>query len=297
MLRAADVSRLACPKCHAALRFRGEEHRGVLERGALICDSCRSRWMVKDGLAHLYREDEVTGSDRLMRTVYNYFCHVHNVSVKVLLPLFQRGTEEQFRNGYMPRLELSDLKPRADGQPLRILEVGIGAGANLSLLRRDAPRGLAVEIWGVDLSPGMIGVLRRELDRDGDQGVRLMLADVHALPFPDGTFDRVFHVGGVNGFRDVSKALDEMARVAVPGTPIVVVDEQLDEGGRPNLYHRAMFKMVTWYDSDPHSPVEAVPPEAASIVEDQLSLFFFALTFKMPPPPEPKPRPKKQRST
>lgn len=238
--------------------------------------------MVKDGLSHLFREEEVTGSDRLMRTIYNYFCHVHNVSVKVLLPLFQKGTEEQFRDGYMPRLELSALRPRPDGRPLRILEVGIGAGANLPLIRRDAPPGLALEIWGCDLSPGMIDVLRRQLRKDGDRDVRLVMADVHALPFPDHSFDRVFHVGGVNGFRDPAKALDEMARVAVPGSPIVVVDEQLDLSQRPNLYHRAMFEMVTWYDSDPHSPVEAVPPEATSIVEDQLSLFFFALTFKMP---------------
>jgi SAM-dependent methyltransferase len=282
LLRIDDLPQVACPECRRPLRFRGAQRQGVLERGALLCDVCRSRWLVADGLAHLYREEHVQGSDRLMRTVYNSFCHIHNLSVKVLLPIFQRGTEEEFREGYLPRLELGALRPRADGRPLRILEVGIGAGANLPLLRRDAPPGLAVEIWGVDLSPGMIGVLRRQLRRQGDSDVRLVLGDVHALPFPDHSFDRVFHVGGINGFRDPARALDEMARVAVPGSPIVVVDEQLDESRRPNLYHRAMFKMVTWYDNDPHAPLEAVPPEATSVVEDQLSLFFFALTFKMP---------------
>lgn len=285
MLRVDDLPLVACPECRHPLRFRGAERHGVLERGALLCDECRSRWLVADGLAHLYRDEDVQGSDRLMRTVYNYFCHIHNVSVKVLLPVFQQGTEEEFREGYMPRLELGALRPRADGRPLRILEVGIGAGANIPFLRRDAPPGLALEIWGVDLSPGMLGVLRRDLRRQGDREVRLMMADVHALPFPDHAFDRVFHVGGVNGFRDPARALEEMARVAVPGSPIVVVDEQLDESRQPNLYHRAMFNMVTWYDNDPHSPVEAVPPGAASVVEDQLSLFFFALTFKMPEVP------------
>ncbi len=287
MLKAADVACLACPTCQKPLHFRGDLRGDFVHRGAMLCAGCRGRWMVKDGLARLYREEEITGSDRLMRTVYNSFCYVHNVSVKVLLPILQRGTEEDFRDGYMPRLELDALRPRKDGRPLRILEVGIGAGANLPLLRRDAPRGLAVELWGCDISHGMLGVLRRQLRREPHQDVRLVMADVHALPFPDGAFDRVFHVGGVNGFRDPARALDEMARVAAPGSPVVVVDEQLDEDARPGLYHRAMFKMVTWYDSDPHSPVEAVPPEASSIQEDQLSLFFFALTFKMPPPASP----------
>jgi SAM-dependent methyltransferase/uncharacterized protein YbaR (Trm112 family) len=282
MLKIDDLPMIACPECQEPVRFRGDQRFGTLLRGVLQCDACQSRWQVTDGIAELYREDKVVGSDRLMRTVYNYFCYVHNVSVKVLLPLFQRGTEEQFREGYLPRLELPALAPRPDGAPLRILEVGVGAGANLPFLRREAPPGLAVEIWGLDLSPGMLGVLRRDLRRAGEHDVRLVLGDVHALPFPDHSFDRVFHVGGINGFRDPAKALHEMARVAVPGSPIVVVDEQLDESARPNLYHRAMFKMVTWYDNDPHAPKEAVPRGATDVIEDQLSLFFFALTFKMP---------------
>jgi ubiquinone/menaquinone biosynthesis C-methylase UbiE/uncharacterized protein YbaR (Trm112 family) len=279
-----DMKRVACPRCRASLRFHGSTKSRRIVRGELACRGCDSRFEVEDGLARLYVEEEVRDSDWLMRIVYNSMAPFHNMAVEVLLPLFQQGTEEQFRSAYMPRLELPALKPRADGQPARILEVGIGAGANLRRVRRELPKDLPVEIWGCDLSLGMIEALLHETRFRPDRDLRLLLADAHALPFPDRAFDRVFHVGGINGFRDPRKAMAEMARVAIPGTPIVIVDEHLDADSDPGLYHRAMFKMVTWYDRDPHCPVEAVPPDAVEVIQDQLSMFFFCLSFAMGEP-------------
>lgn len=281
MLKVDDIAELACPQCLADLRLLGSPAGQDLHHGALACTGCDQRYRITDGLARLYRESQVTGSDRLMRLVYNSMAPWHNMAVRVLLPVFQQGTEDQFRSAYMPRLELDSLTPHPDGRPVRILEVGIGAGANLPLMRRALPPGLPVEIWGCDLSLSMLLTLRRDLRRRGEHDVRLMFADAHALPFPDHSFDRVFHVGGINGFRDPGLAMAEMGRVARPGTPVVVVDEHLDTTQNPNLYYRAMFKLVTWYDNDPHCPIELVPPGAVEVVQDQLSLFFFCLTYKM----------------
>lgn len=285
-MKPTEIDRLACPRCHGKLHFVGTVLHGHVDRGQLPCGRCGSAWRVEDGMCHLYVEDKVEGTDRMMRFIYNYFSVFHDMSVATLLPLFQVGsaniTESAFRNGYMPRMDLKSLKPRSDGQPVRILEVGIGTGANLRYVRHDLPARLPVEIWGVDLSPGMLAVLRRKLRRQCDTEVRLMMADAHALPFPDHSFDRVFHVGGINGFRDAKQALAEMARVAIPGTPIVVADEQLDTSQHPNLYHQAMFKMVTWYDNNPHAPVDALPEKAQDVHVDQLSLFLYSLAFRMP---------------
>jgi hypothetical protein len=253
-------------------------------RGGLACVGCGATWPVEDGLAWLYREDLVQGNDRLLRRFYDGLPWLHDPVVRYTLPLFQRGTEEAFRDAYMPRLELGALRPRQDGEPIRILEVGIGCGANLPLVRRDLPPGLPVELWGCDLSRGMLSVLSRRLERRGTWEHRLpfVLCDAHALPFDDASFDRVFHVGAMNSYRDPKTALAEMARVAVRGTPIVVVDEQLDRSKEHGLYHRAMFRLVTFYDDDPHCPLEHVPQGATGVVEDQLSMFFYALTFRMP---------------
>lgn len=282
MLRVEEVQRLVCPSCRGTLAYAGRVEHGRVSEGRLDCGGCGTGWPVVDGLCRLYREQLVRGNDRLLRYFYDNLPILHDPAVRYTLPVFQSGTEEEFREGYLPRLELGALTPRPDGQPVRILEVGIGCGANVPLVRRELPSGLPVELWGLDLSLGMLNVLRRRLRKVGDRELRLLMADAHALPFPDASFDRVFHVGAIGSYRDPATALAEMARVAVPGTPIVAVDEQLDPSRRHNLYYRLMFRLVTFYDRDPHAPVEHVPAGATDVLVEQLSRFFYCLRFRMP---------------
>src|SRR5438876_6035125 len=107
----------------------------------------------------------------------------------------------------------------------------------------------------------------------------LVLADGHALPFPDASFDRVYNVGGIGTYHDPHRALAEMARVARPGTPIVVVDEQLDPHREHSLYHRAMFRALTLYDPAPSSPRCYLPDGVVNVVDEQASRFYYCLTF------------------
>jgi ubiquinone/menaquinone biosynthesis C-methylase UbiE/uncharacterized protein YbaR (Trm112 family) len=281
MLAIDEVAALACPACRAGLRYHGPRGRQTLERGALACDGCGAEWPIVDGLPRLYRESEVRGTDRLMRFLYDGMAGYHDLAVRWLLPVLQLGgTEHALRDAYMKRLELASLRPRPDGRPLRILEVGVGPGANIALVKRDLPPGLDVELWGLDLSLGMIEEGRR---RYRDE-VRFLMADAHALPFRDGWFDRVFHVGGISGFRDVRRALAEMARVAAPGTPIVVVDEQLDRRYRFSPYHQLTFFSITFYDPGSKCPTALLPAGAEAVLEEQLSRFYYGLTFRMPQP-------------
>jgi ubiquinone/menaquinone biosynthesis C-methylase UbiE len=88
-------------------------------------------------------------------------------------------------------------------------------------------------------------------------------------------------VGGIGGFGDPGKALAEMARVARPGTPIVVVDEQLDQTRHNSLYHRLGFRMLTFYDRDPKAPTDQLPPGATAVLEEPVSRFYYCLSFRM----------------
>lgn len=282
-MRFDDLALLRCPDCHAALAAAGAARppRGPLpDEGTLLCVGCAATWPVRDGLPRLYHEEEVSGTDWVMRLLYDKLGAFHDPAVRYILPLVQFGSERSLRDGYMRRLELDKLRPRADGRPLRILETGIGGGANVALLRRDLPSGLDVEIWGLDLSEQMLGDCRRLLARNGERDVRLLMADAHRLPFDDHSFDRVFHVGGIGGYRDPRTALAEMARVAEPDTPIVVVDEQLDASERNSLYHRFWFRVLTFYDPDPHCPRELLPAGARDVIEEQVSRFYYCLTFR-----------------
>ena len=285
-LRHRDLAHVVCPDCGAAQDHGRPADDSPLEDGTFACPGCSTPWPVADGLLQLYRDLDVQGTDRLMRHIYDALPRLHRPANRQLLPLMQFRTEGATRAGYIRRLELGALRPNPDGTPLRILEVGIGDGINLDLLADALPPGLDVELWGADFSRGMLTRCRRRHARLRRQGralpLRLLMADAHALPFPDHTFDRVFHVGAAGSYQRPSVALAEMARVARPGTPIVVVDEQLEPGRRHGLYHRATFKMMTFYDSDPHCPVELLPDGAEDVLSEAISRFYYCLRFRMP---------------
>jgi ubiquinone/menaquinone biosynthesis C-methylase UbiE len=280
-LRNGDLAQLACPECRSPLAPAGGPTAPLAN---LCCEGCRAIWPVADGWARLYRERAVQGTDRLMRRIYDALPGAHAPANRFLLPLLQFRSEGATRAGYLPRLELELLTEGPDGAPARILEVGIGDGLNLDLLRRGLPAGVPVEIWGVDLSRGMLERCRRRVREGGRDDVRLLMADAHALPFPDASFDRVFHVGAAGSYRDPRTALAEMARVARPGSPIVVVDEQLDPARRHGLYLRAAFKLLTFYDPDPRCPVDLLPPGATDVSEESISRFYYCLQFRMHSP-------------
>jgi len=276
----AGIAALACPSCRGALEYRGTTARGRVVRGSLDCAGCRATWEVREGLCRLYREEAVRGSDRFMRFLYDRLARLHDPAVRYTLPWFQSGTEAELRAGYIRRMELDRLRAPEDGRPLRILDVGFGTGADLQQIRAAIPRGLEVEVWGVDLSLSMLKLGLRRLREEGPPRLRIVMADAHALPFPDASFDRVFHVGGIAGYRAPARALAEMARVARPGTPIVVVDEQLDPSTPQSLYNRLTFRLVTFYDPDPHCPIEHVPASAREVRAEQLCRFFYCLSFR-----------------
>lgn len=280
---------IACTDCRGPLRFEPGER-------ALTCTACGAVWPLRGGLPCMYREAEIRGIDRFMRVIYDGAPRFHDPAVRLLVPLFElEGSERRLREAYMPRLSLDTLadelgalpteagiRDADDPRPVRILEVSVGTGANLPYLKTGlAQAGLGrrpVEIWGLDVS---LGMMTQCLARPEHRDVRLLLGDAHRLPFRDATFDRVFHVGGINAFRDRAAALAEMARVARPGTPIVVVDEQLDPARRHSLYHRLTFKAATFYDRDPRAPVDALPPGAHDVLVEQASRFFYTLRYRV----------------
>jgi len=277
LVPAADWTILRCPSCRGPLPESAD--RGV---PILRCGDCAATWPVRNRIPILYRDEWVRGNDRLMRAIYNALPSWHDPAVTYLLPVWQlEGSEAQMRGAYLQRIELPLLASEGGGRPLRILEVCIGTGVNVGLVQRAIPPGIDVEYWGLDLSDGMMAVCRKKLARQGYAGVQMVQGDAHALPFADHAFDRVFHVGAIGNFSDPAKAMAEMARVAKPGTPIVVVDEQLEPGRPHNLWVRAWFKALTFYDSNPHCPVEALPPNARDVLVEQPGRFYYCLRFRV----------------
>jgi ubiquinone/menaquinone biosynthesis C-methylase UbiE/uncharacterized protein YbaR (Trm112 family) len=280
MLTRADLAVLACPGCRGELRFDGSERAGLLDRGRLICSRCSGQWPVRDGLAKVYDETALSFKERLIRHSYDRYGRFHDPLVRLIFPLLEEETSDDNRRKYLARLELLSLTPRPDGRPTRILEIGVGSGDDIPAVRRHVPADLDLEVWGVDVSVGMLRVLRPKLGRPGYEKTRILMADAHALPFRDGAFDRVFHVGAANSYRDPPLAIREMTRVAAPGSPIVVVDEWLDESKPPRIRDRLLYRMLTPYDWRLPHPVGLVPTGATNVTMEQLNPVFYCLSFR-----------------
>ncbi|WP_165219831.1 class I SAM-dependent methyltransferase [Aquisphaera insulae] len=100
--------------------------------------------------------------------------------------------------------------------PARVLEVGIGDGENLRFLPE------SWTIHGVDIARTQLVACRGRYPRmDG----RLAWAEAEHLPYPDGSFDACYSVGGFNYYGNHAASIREMRRVTREGGPVVVADE------------------------------------------------------------------------
>jgi SAM-dependent methyltransferase len=96
----------------------------------------------------------------------------------------------------------------------RVLDLASGAGEPaLTLARRVGPDG---RVTATDVSPGWLAVVEDAALAECLGNIDLVVADAHALPFPDATFDRVTSRLGVMFFADVQRALAECRRVVEP---------------------------------------------------------------------------------
>ncbi|GAA3856864.1 class I SAM-dependent methyltransferase [Amycolatopsis tucumanensis] len=97
-----------------------------------------------------------------------------------------------------------------------LLDIGCGPGILISHLLATRPG--EFRITACDRSPAMIDAVA---ERTGHAGVRLSVARIEEMPFPDDSFDVVVAMG-VLEYAEVRQALRELARVTRPGGLAVV---------------------------------------------------------------------------
>lgn len=171
---------------------------------------------------------------------------------------FSEWYERERGHGYhalIDDLEVAIVEPLARGA--RVLEVGCGTGLILSRLAA-----VARDAVGIDLSPGM-------LERARARGLTVMEGSATALPFENNSFDLVCSFKVLAHVPDVARAMQEMARVTVPGGYVVAefynpwslryLAKRLGGPGKisPNTREDAVY---TRYDS-PLAVARLVPPE------------------------------------
>ncbi|MFI8192773.1 class I SAM-dependent methyltransferase [Streptomyces sp. NPDC085946] len=117
---------------------------------------------------------------------------------------------------------------------MRILDIGCGPGTITADLAERVPDG---HVTGVDRAPEILERARTEAAGRGLGHLDFAVADVHALDFPDDTFDVVHAHQVLQHVGDPVQALREMRRVARPGGLVAVRD--------------ADYAAMTWYPASP----------------------------------------------
>ncbi len=174
--------------------------------GSMVCPGCGSRTVEAGGVVEAI--GALRGANRVCSEFYDGAAWRRFRFWEDVFLWFQGPGVAASRRQVLRHLRV--------GPGSRVLEVGIGDGANVPLL----PAGC--EVFGVDVARGRLWTC---LSRFPATAGRLAWAEAEDLPFADGVFDAVLTVGGINYFNDPGAALREMRRVARTGAVLVAADE------------------------------------------------------------------------
>jgi ubiquinone/menaquinone biosynthesis C-methylase UbiE len=125
---------------------------------------------------------------------------------------------------------LRKLHPLAPGGT--VVEIGCGRGVGMQLIVRAFQPARAEAL---DIDPRMIRLTARRLRSSPPDRVTARLADVHKLPYPNGSIDAVFDFGVLHHLENWRLGLSEVARVLRPGGHFYI------EEYFPALYANALF--------------------------------------------------------
>lgn len=252
---------LRSPITHSRLQLDHQDGR----EGLLAVESGET-YAIEDGIPILLDQAHLAGYNKKYQGFYNLVAPLYDATLALGAKL-AHGDVDQFRMEYIRELEL---KPGD-----RFLEVSVGTGANLKYLPEET------DCFGVDISRGMLKQCRKRLSKLGRE-CELILGDAEELPFVDGQFDCVLHVGGINAFNDRARALREMVRVARPGTKIVIVDETASLIQKFGWFPGAR-RMMKQYAGRFEAPVDQLPAGMAEVqVRDIVHGDLYCLSFRKP---------------
>ena len=179
--------------------------------GVLVCLDCRVPYPVAEGIPEFVNARRLGGRNGRLAAMYDVGSWFYRALSKPAFASIGMSEDEA-------RLQVLDHLHPGGG---RVLEVSIGPGVNLPYLVGRPDVG---EIVGLDISRGQLRRCAAYARRKG-WPVDLVLGNGERLPFASGSFAGVFHIGGINFFDDKAAALAELARVAEPGTRVLVADE------------------------------------------------------------------------
>lgn len=93
----------------------------------------------------------------------------------------------------------------------KVLEVGIGSGANLKFYSKD------VEVIGLDFSKEMLSLAEKKIEKLNLKNITLVEMNIEDIQFPNNSFDSVLSTCVFCTVPNPKKGLEEVYRVLKPG--------------------------------------------------------------------------------
>lgn len=248
-MRLDSMDYFCCPACKGKLRLTIEKQTETeVVEGILECLTCQRRFEIKDGLPNLIFPETLEESDFQNKIYHDQHTEYDGRPWAFRLGIWEFALwETRARRQLINRLEL-----RKNGS---VLETGVGNGPNLPIIARQIGKGGQLD--GLDISYGTLKVARRRMKANASQ-VELIQGNASYLPYRTAKFDAVLHIGAFNQFGDKKLAIEEMHRVAKPGSKIVICDEGLAPGKEKTWLGRWILKCdPVLFANKP--PVELVP--------------------------------------
>jgi ubiquinone/menaquinone biosynthesis C-methylase UbiE/uncharacterized protein YbaR (Trm112 family) len=271
-MRLDTINYLSCPACSAKLEQE------VLERtetevlqGFLKCLSCGRHFEIREGLADLNFPETLFQSDLEQQQRFDKFPKYDFRPRALVLGIWHFAlAESRARKKVIDRLELR--------KNASVLETGVGTGSNLPIIAKMI--GKNGQLDGMDISAETIKIARKRMKSKGVQ-VELVQANASYLPYETSMFDGVLHVGAFNEFGEKKRAIEEMIRVAKPGSKIVICDEGLPPGKEKTLWGKWILMFIPIFASKP--PVQLVPDYVEELKLDWVwQKTFWVLDFRKP---------------
>jgi len=223
---------------------------------------------IRDGIPVILADEGLQGRNRKSKILHDFWAFGYDAIVS-LGDRIQLNTELMVREQYIAKLEL--------GPGDKVLETAAGTASNLFHLPENA------DYFGLDISFQMLKHARKKA-KAAERQIELVQADAAYIPFRDDTFNLVLQMGGLQFLEDPFRSVSEMARVAIPGTTIHIIDEI---GGAVRTLSRLPAHKK--YSKDKEAALEGIrrlAPQGMMEVSSQMieKTDFYALSFTKPTP-------------
>lgn len=219
-MKTNQLDLLCCPECNAALELQNSH--SDKNEFVLHCNHCSKEFVGNENFIDFMGGRTIPFTGPWEKFIRSLYAKVYTPVTNLMFLLC--GGVNNAKKEVLEHLEIKD------GQ--KVLETGIGAGENFYLLNGKAKN---LRFYGNDIQNQMLTHSIKNLKK-WNMKAQLFLADALYLPFEDESFDVVFHLGSINLFPNKRRAIDEMIRVAKPGTKIVIADESQKAAKLLNMF-------------------------------------------------------------